>query len=129
MAAPGRWKLPNPNRLTALALRRPESEFACVAEAAGTPGRVAKLLSLDQLSTSDGCDNELGDALLRADRNRMLPEVDQDHFYLAAIISVDGSGGIQYGQSIGEGAAASSPHLPLKPWWYFDRDPSRNCGP
>lgn len=97
-----------------------------MAEAAGTAGRVPKLLNFDKLRTSDGCDNELGDALIGLYCNRMLPQVDQNHLYLAAIISVDGSWRIQHGQPVLEGAAASRPYLPLEPWWYFDRDTSRN---
>ena len=104
------------------------SGSSSVAETAGAALSGPELVNLDQLSARDRRDDELCYALLGFNRDRVLTQVDQDDFDLAAIIGVNRARRIHQREPFVECAATSGPHLPLEPGRYFNCNSGRDGG-
>src|SRR6516162_2338787 len=110
----------------ALMYRSLRSGSSGVAETARAARSGSQMVNLDQPRTRDRRDDELCDAVGGFNRDRVLTKVDQNDFDLAAVIGIDRAGGIDQRESFVECAAASGPHLPLKPGRYFNCNSSRD---
>jgi hypothetical protein len=99
-----------------------------VAETAGAAQRNPELVNFDKPGARNGRNNELRDTFLGFNSYGLLAKINQEHFQLAAVIGVDRTGGIHQRETLFECAAASGPHLPFKPGWYFNCNTSRDGG-
>src|SRR5258706_12701055 len=87
------------------------SGSAGVAEAAGAAGGVGEVGRFRQLGPLHARDHQLGDALPPRQRDRLLPEVDENDPDLAAEIGVDGARAVEAGEPFAQAPAAAGPDL------------------
>jgi hypothetical protein len=99
------------------------------AEPAVPPAAVLQGVGLLPLDGLDGGDHELGDAVPPLQAVRGLAEVDQDHSHLAAVVAVDGAGGVDEGDAVAQGEAAARAHLPLPAGRDLQHDPGGHQQP
>jgi len=68
-------------------------------KAAGAAGGGVQLAHLAPGGLDDGSDDQLGDPVAPADHEILLAQVDQKHLQLAAIVRIDGAGGVGDGHA------------------------------
>lgn len=81
----------------------PESSFAAVGVVEG--------VGFDHLDLGEGGDDHLGDAHAAVDGERLLAKVDQGDHDLAAIVGVNGAGGIDQRDAVAAGEAGARADL------------------
>ena len=72
------------------------------------------------------CYHHLADTFAGFDGLRLAAEVDEDDAHLAAIVGIDGTGCVEYGQSAFEGETAARTYLRLITRRQFDEQTCRN---
>ena len=75
-----------------------------------------------------GRDDHLGDAQAAGHGETLLPQIDEEHLYLAAIVGIHGSGRIEHRDPMPEGEARAGAHLGLVAGLQLDREPRRHQG-
>ena len=85
-------------------------------------------VALDEGDAGDGRDDELCNAHAPRDRERLAPEIDQEHLHLAAVVGVDRAGRVEHGDAVAGGEAGARPHLRLEAIRQLDDEPGRHEG-
>src|SRR6266702_7082121 len=99
---------------------------ARMAETAIASDTLAKFLNLHQRGPGKWGEHQLSNTLTAPDNERLRTVVDHNHPDLATVIGVDGPGGVDQGNAVFEGQAASGPHLGLVPFRQLNGDPGRD---
>jgi hypothetical protein len=65
------------------------------------------------LGLGDRAENHLGDTHARFDKEGLLTEVDEEDLDFAAVVGIDGAGGVEEGDAVMEGQTAAGADLGL----------------
>ena len=97
-----------------------------MAESALATLRLVEHLYGNQLSLLMTGNHHLGDTLTILHHKILLREINQDHANLSTIVGIDGSWGIQYGDTLLQGQTTTRSYLSLIAYWQGNVQPRRN---
>ena len=100
--------------------------FPCMPEAAIAPFGIAQVFCRDPFHAFVPGHYHLGDPVSVPDAEILIGEVDQDDFYLAPVVGVDGSRRVEHGDAVLGGQPAAGADLSLESDWQLNEQAGRD---
>ncbi len=81
---------------------------------------MVELLNRLPLHACIGCDDQLADACAILHHEGLIAQIDEDHSYLASVVTIDGAGGVDNRYAMLESKAAAWTYLAFLPVGQLD---------